>query len=44
MATKIIRYRSAVTGKFVKADYAQQNPQQTIKQTIIKGISEVKKT
>lgn len=28
------RYRSAVTGKFVKADYARQNPETTVRERV----------
>jgi len=31
---KTYRYRSAITGRFVKEDYAKENPHTTVKVTI----------
>ena len=29
----IVRFRSAITGRFVKRDYAEKHPKQTVKET-----------
>lgn len=36
MAKKSTAYRSAVTGRFVKEQYAKQHPKTTVKETIKK--------
>lgn len=34
MKTKKYRYRSAITGRYVTKDYAQENPETTVREEV----------